>query len=202
VAADAETAAALEEQLASVALAHARRRRYGLRERPTVILVADETLPPGEIDVRARFARGVVRSGTTEPRPIDQTMVRPLPPPPRAGLRVRAPGAPERTVVLDGTALTIGRAPDNDLVLADPGVSRHHARITGRAGRLVLADQGSTNGTIVNGARVTEIVLGFGDELALGTTRIEVVEVADAPPATVPPADGGSAAPDPRPGWG
>lgn len=178
VAPDGDAAAALEEQLAGVAMAHARRRRYGLRERPTVILVVDDTLAAGEIDVRARFSRGASRSGTTEPRPIEQTMVRPLPPPPRAGLRVRVAGAPEQSVILDGTVLTIGRAPDNDLVLADARVSRHHAQISGRAGRLVLVDLGSTNGTIVNGARVTEIVLGFGDKVALGTTRIEVVEVA------------------------
>jgi pSer/pThr/pTyr-binding forkhead associated (FHA) protein len=163
-----------------VALAHARRRRFALRERPTVILVADEALPAGEIDVRARFTRGPTRAGTMEDRPIEQTMVRPLPPTPRAGLRVRQPGAPERSLLLDGASLTIGRAPDNDLVLADPRISRHHARISGRAGRLVLADLGSTNGTNVNGSRITEIVLGFGDQLALGTTRIEVVEVAAA----------------------
>jgi hypothetical protein len=178
VAADGDAAAALEERLATVALDHSRRRRYGLRERPAVILVADESLPAGEIDVRARFGRGTVRSGTTELQPIDQTMVRQLPQPPRAGLRVRAAGAPEQSVLLDGTALTIGRSPDNDLVLADGRVSRHHARISSRAGRLVLTDLGSTNGTLVNGARVTEIVLGFGDELAMGTTRIDVVAIA------------------------
>jgi len=178
VAPDGDAAAVLEDQLAGVAMAHARRRRYALRERPSVVLVADGTLPAGEIDVRTRFTRGASRSGTTEPRSIEQTMVRPPPPLPRAGLRVRPPGAPEHTVVLDGAALTIGRAADNDLVLADSRVSRHHARISGRAGRLVLVDLGSTNGTVVNGSRVTEIVLGFGDQLALGTTRIEVVEVA------------------------
>lgn len=198
VAPDGDAAAALEEELAAAALAHARRRRYGLRERPTVILVADAALPAGEIDVRARFAGSAARSGRAEPPPIEQTMVRPLPPSPRAGLRVRLPGAVEQSVILDGSSLTIGRAPDNDLVLADARVSRHHARISGRAGRLVLADLGSTNGTLVNGARVTEIVLGFGDQLSLGTTLIEVVEVAEAREPVAAPGPDGS----PRAGGG
>lgn len=179
VAPDGDAAAALEAELAAVALAHARRRRYLLGERPLVILVAGAALTRGEIDVRARFGRATSRPGPTEPRPMDRTMVRPLPPAPRAGLRVRLPGVAERSVILDGSTVTIGRAPDNDLVLADSRVSRHHARITARGGRFVLADLGSTNGTVVNGARVTEIVLGLGDRIALGTALIEVVEVVD-----------------------
>jgi len=183
VAPDGDVAAALEEELAAVALAHARRRRYGLQERPLVALVADGSLPEGEVEVRARFGRAAARPGATEPRPAERTMVRPAAVLPRAGLRVRTPGAPERAVVLDGSPLAIGRAPDNGLVVADARVSRHHARITSRGGRLVLADLGSRNGTLVNGSRVTEIALGCGDRIALGTTLLEVVEVVDPGPA-------------------
>jgi len=205
VAPDGEAAAALEEELVGVALAHARRRRYGLRERPLVVLLADEALPAGEIDVRARFGRATPRTGTTEPLLIERTMVRPLPPAPRAGLRVRQPGAEERSIILDGSPLAIGRAPDNDLILADARVSRHHARITARGGRFVLADLESTNGTVVNGARVTEIVLGLGDRISLGTALIEVVEVVDsAEPAAAPggPPVAGQADPGGSPGPG
>ncbi len=188
---DGDAAAALEEELVGVALAHARRRRYGLSERPVVVLVTDEALPAGAIDVRARYGRATARTGTAEPLPLERTMIRPLPPAPAAGLRVRLPGASERSVILDGSPLAIGRAADNDLVLADARVSRHHARITARAGRFVLADLDSTNGTLVNGARVTEIALGLGDRISLGTALIEVVEVAD----SAIPAAGGPAAP-------
>ena len=76
----------------------------------------------------------------------------------------------------DGSSLTIGRAADNDLVLADGRVSRHHARITGRRGTLVYTDLGSTNGSRVNGAPVGELVLGAGDRIELGDTTL-IVEV-------------------------
>jgi pSer/pThr/pTyr-binding forkhead associated (FHA) protein len=73
--------------------------------------------------------------------------------------------------------LTIGRSADNDLVVADSRVSRHHARITGRRGTLVYADLGSTNGSRVNGVQVGELVLGAGDRIEVGDTII-IVEVA------------------------
>ena len=47
-------------------------------------------------------------------------------PAPRARLRVRMPDGSARVVDVDGTDVTIGRATDNDLVLADGRVSRHH----------------------------------------------------------------------------
>ena len=54
---------------------------------------------------------------------------------PRATLREIRPDGSTRTFVVDGRPLTIGRGPDNGLVLADGRASRHHARIYGRAGR-------------------------------------------------------------------
>ena len=59
--------------------------------------------------------------------------------------------------------MRIGRAPECELVLKDNRVSRRHARLAARDGVLILTDLGSTNGTRVNGNRVTEVVLGAGD---------------------------------------
>ncbi|MCS7002849.1 MAG: FHA domain-containing protein, partial [Dehalococcoidia bacterium] len=53
-------------------------------------------------------------------------------------------------------AITIGRDSTNDLVLENPQVSRRHARIERRGAELVVIDLGSTNGTFVNGARVSQ----------------------------------------------
>ena len=93
---------------------------------------------------------------------------------PRARLReVRADGG-ERSFELDAGALTIGRARDNDLVLADGRVSRHHGRLHSRHGALVYTDLESTNGSRVNGIRVDEIVLGAGDRLEVGDTVLIV----------------------------
>jgi hypothetical protein len=96
---------------------------------------------------------------------------------PAARLRVVPRDGEAQVFEFDGTALTIGRAADNDLVLADGRVSRHHARIAGRRGTLVYADLGSTNGSRVNGVAVGELVLGVGDRIEIGDTTI-VVEVA------------------------
>jgi len=169
----------LEASLAAAALDHARRRRFGLRERPVVVLTADPDLAPGAVVVRSRFG-GLSGAGSREaPGGADsalRTAVRPAPPAsaPRAALRVREPDRPERLFVLDGRPVSIGRGPDCDLVLADARVSRLHARIAPRGGRLVLADLGSTNGTAVNGAPVREIVLGPGDRIVLGATVLLV----------------------------
>ena len=74
---------------------------------------------------------------------------------------------------------TIGRAADNDVVMVDGRVSRHHARLTGRRGTLVYLDLGSTNGSRVNGVSVEELVLGEGDRIEIGDTVIVVEVVRD-----------------------
>ena len=101
----------------------------------------------------------------------------PRPSAPAARLRIIGRDGEEHLHDFDGSGLTIGRAADNDLVLPDSRVSRHHARISGRRGTLVYADLGSTNGSRVNGVQVGELVLGAGDRIEVGDTVI-VVEVA------------------------
>jgi hypothetical protein len=112
---------------------------------------------------------------TTDDRPY---AVRPaVPPPARALLRVSGPGEPEREVRVEGEPLTLGRAPDNGLVIADARVSRHHGRFVNRNGTLVYTDLASTNGTRVNGIRVDEIVLGTGDRLQVGDVVVVVEQL-------------------------
>jgi len=72
-----------------------------------------------------------------------------------------------RNVPLTGTVV-LGRGVEADVQLTDTGVSRRHAQISGRR----LTDLGSTNGTRVNGTRVTEADLVDGDRLTLGATEI------------------------------
>jgi hypothetical protein len=185
-----EMTGSLATELADGALLFARSRHYTLVDRPRVDLLSDTTVERTDIRVVARFAdpiagRGGERGaddgaagGPTGGGPTD-TMVFTVPRPaaPRARLRVRTPDGDARTIDVDGTDLTIGRAADNDLVLADGRVSRHHGRLTGRRGTLVYLDLGSTNGSRVNGVVVGELVLGVGDRLELGDSVI-VVEVA------------------------
>src|SRR5207302_1626057 len=61
-----------------------------------------------------------------------------------------------RIVALPNQMVTIGRAPDNDVVVGDPATSGHHGRIEVRTGSFWISDLGSTNGTQVNGEQVIE----------------------------------------------
>ena len=67
-----------------------------------------------------------------------------------------------------GAPVRLGRALDNDIVVADASVSRHHASIEARNGSFVLRDLGSQNGTWIGERRITEAALGPGDLLRLG----------------------------------
>ena len=78
-----------------------------------------------------------------------------------------------RFTLREGTT-TIGRALDNDVVIADARVSRYHAEVS-RAGReYVVRDLGSTNGTAVAGRRATEQPLRHGDQISVGGYTLAV----------------------------
>lgn len=70
--------------------------------------------------------------------------------------------------------LLLGRHSSCDVVLADPEISRRHARLIFRDGRWVLIDLGSTNGTYLNGRLVHRAQLQPGDVLDLGHQRLQV----------------------------
>ncbi len=71
------------------------------------------------------------------------------------------------------TELSIGRAEDNDLRLADPKASRHHARVRREGTAFVLTDLGSANGTLLNGVRLTTPrPLQHGDRIVIGDTEL------------------------------
>lgn len=108
---------------------------------------------------------------------------------------------PGQTFPLDKDSLTLGRDPGTDIVINDPQVSRQHARITRQGGLMVIEDLGSTNGTFVNGMRLTGPhtltsgdVIGLGDAVTLtyhganvGATRTIVGPPSYAPPPPVTP---------------
>ena len=78
------------------------------------------------------------------------------------------------TRVLD-RALCIGRGDDNDVVIRDLQVSRRHAELRGLGGgRFQLTDTGSSNGTFVNGQRVTTEVVTDADVIGIGTATFRL----------------------------
>jgi uncharacterized protein YkwD len=91
-----------------------------------------------------------------------------------AGSRLVALGSsPPREYSLDKPTIAIGTHPANDVVLDDTTVSRRHATITRKASGFELADLGSTNGTFVNGRRLSgPAALKPGDEIKFGAVRM------------------------------
>jgi pSer/pThr/pTyr-binding forkhead associated (FHA) protein len=77
-----------------------------------------------------------------------------------------------------GATTTIGRLPDNAVVIDSPAVSGHHACVFREGDHFVVEDLASTNGTFVNGKRVTRHVLQHGDTMRLGKHTI-LFETAD-----------------------
>jgi len=73
-----------------------------------------------------------------------------------------------KEICLEKDVILIGRSSQCDIVLANPYISARHARIRHDAGRYILEDLGSKNGTYVNGREVrTPHVLRHGDEISL-----------------------------------
>jgi len=86
-----------------------------------------------------------------------------------------------REVPVGSRPVTIGRAPDNDLSVDNLAVSSYHAKIYFEAGRMVIEDLNSLNGTFVNDLRVERATLHDGDKVHIGKHIIKVDTSGDAP---------------------
>lgn len=89
------------------------------------------------------------------------------------------------TLELERERIALGRAATNEIALADPSCSSHHATVERRGESFIIRDEGSKNGTFVNNRRVREPTpLLPGDEISLGSTTI-VFDRAKMPQVTV-----------------
>ena len=89
--------------------------------------------------------------------------------PPR--LRIQFPAGTERTLTVAKPLFSIGRRPDNDLVIAEKDISRLQAVIIDEGGSYHIEDRGSTFGTDVNGIRATDRALRNRDVISMGRER-------------------------------
>jgi len=89
-----------------------------------------------------------------------------------AGVRLILGDSYDDFVALQSGVLTLGRAQDNALILADDEASSHHARIVQAPEGFIIEDLQSTNGTFVNDQRVTRQELQAGDIVSLGNTKL------------------------------
>lgn len=81
-----------------------------------------------------------------------------------------------------GLLTTIGRLPDNDVIIENPAVSGHHACVFRNGDEYVVEDFQSTNGTFVNDKRVTRHALQNGDVLLVGKHKLVFDQIARAQP--------------------
>ncbi len=91
-----------------------------------------------------------------------------MPPPQDTYLLVQIPGQAPYEVPLTQAVMTLGRAPDNTIILTLPYVSTHHGLFSYEGTQWTYADQGSTNGTFVNSNKVQKTALHHGDILRIG----------------------------------
>ena len=88
------------------------------------------------------------------------------------GRNARLVSGDGRTYPLAIGQTVIGRGDQANMRLPDVGISRRHARLDFDGAQVVLTDLGSTNGTMVNGQRVSAVALNPGDMIQLGTTTL------------------------------
>src|SRR5579864_1291416 len=114
---------------------------------------------------------------------------------------IQEKGGEQRRMVFNKPEVTIGRVQGNDIVLPKGNVSKRHARIVLKDGKFIIVDLKSTNGTYVNGRKITSpLVVKDSDKIYIGDFIVGVDE------AAASEGDGGSdvstAAPAERPAPG
>jgi hypothetical protein len=174
---------ALEIELARHVAELAAQAGLVLEVTPVVRVVADGGMGPRQVRVEARWmpeeATGVERTREMEPGEEDAEAAAAIAPRGRPFLVLEG----RRHVNLVQPVISVGRALDNDMIIEDARVSRHHAQLRLRYGRYVLYDLGSAGGTQINGYPIEECVLQSGDVISFA--GVQVIYGED-PPTPIP----------------
>jgi len=173
----------LPEDLTQSVVELAAQANLELPQRPVVEVHSSESIPRHQVSVAARYLPPASEDTGVTSEMRTQTS---------AAMRAELDRAPDANpfLILDGRhtvpltrpSVTLGRSLDNDVILHDVRVSRHHAQLRRRAGRYVIYDLGSSGGTLVNGDRVSECLLQPGDVINLAGVQIIYGEDTLTPP--------------------
>ena len=171
---------ALQRELEKYLATYARDRGWRPVSALTVSLAADSSVPVGRPRVVARMIDTALDAPSRADQmdvPLEQTVRQPrlsgpVPHHERDHLQAELMNERGERFKLAGPVTTIGRALENDVVLADARVSRFHAELRHENGRVVLHDLGSTNGTRVADEPVEERELRDGETISLGGYRV------------------------------
>jgi len=135
--------------------------------RPATVLAAQPVMPTG-VPARPPAAAGrpPVAAGGPPAAPDRPAMT--------GGMSTASHREPSVIRRLPAKVLRIGRAPDNDVVISDLGVSRHHAELRNVGSTYQIVDLDSHNGTFVNGQRVAAAPLTEGDIVGIGPSTFRL----------------------------
>jgi hypothetical protein len=168
----ARTEKAMRRELEQVVRDGAAERGWGLVGPAEVGFETDPSLGQGQFTCAAALVEGPTTSG--RPQPAAEASERPSgPSDSEAQLLMVEKGKPVKSFPLHKDRVIIGRMAESDVVVSDPGVSRQHAEVRHLDGDFVIADLGSTNGTMVNSSTIGEHTLQEGDRITVGRTVLE-----------------------------
>ncbi|MEO8609779.1 MAG: DUF3662 and FHA domain-containing protein [Chloroflexota bacterium] len=144
---------------------------YRLINLPIVDILANDELNTNAVIVKARHTQKK-HSTTAVMQRVDAPVSEPQNTPQNPQLLMHGTVA----VPLGREVINIGRSRENQIVIDDPAVSRHHLQLRLRFGRYMLFDTQSHGGTSVNDVLVKEHTLQNGDVICIGTTRLVYME--------------------------
>jgi hypothetical protein len=178
--------AALATELATLAVENARDNDWAMLGRARIEFVTSDLLTEGRFKIASHVEADEPEAQRAERIPVPEA---PSAGPATAMLpgAIRKPkvNAPASLTLIQGTRngsgffaldaaeLIIGRAETAAITLADPGISRMHARVVREGDDFVVEDLGSTNGTEVNGQLVKRRRLADGDRIRLGASTLQ-----------------------------
>jgi ABC-type multidrug transport system ATPase subunit len=143
------------------------------RRVPSVAISDGQIINIGEPDGPALTFGFGRHTGGAEAPPTAPVVLRTSPSIPQAATpRNSAPKAQSRRRASVPGAITVGRTPDNDVVIADVLASRHHAMLVPTGGAMEIRDAGTLNGTFVNGVRIDAAPLHEGDVVTIGNVDV------------------------------
>lgn len=151
----------LLEELERVIVEHAEKQSYMFVGAVSVTLQTDDEVRPGRFETESRTERGAVAPATGSARVGGTDPI----------LEIDA-----QQYLLTGRVTVIGRGGDADIILDDTGVSRHHVELSRQGDAVVATDLGSTNGTFVDGERIsTPVRVSDRSLVTVGRTRMTVI---------------------------
>lgn len=156
----------LSAELVALAREHAELQHYAFTGPVAVSFERHDDLSTGQFRIRSQVRAGVDRGASYSPTSTTE----------RNSVGYLIINGTQHPIVAPG--IVLGRGSECDLRIDDPGVSRRHVEVRvygqGADAQLVAVDLGSTNGTIIDGARVPQAPVTDGSRIVLGSTIVDV----------------------------